>query len=76
MFGFRPRPLAFHDIPDDHKTSLESADPFMEVPSGPGASNNDRHFIVIAPVSDDKTNMVVRASEEVAKAVMDRSKPV
>ena len=36
----------------------------MEVPSGPGASNDDPHVIAIAPISDDETDIGFRASEE------------
>ena len=36
----------------------------MEVSSGPGASHDGRHFIVIAPISDDETDVGFRASED------------
>ena len=36
----------------------------MEVSSGTGASNDGRHFIVIAAISDDETDVGFRASED------------
>ena len=44
--------------------SPEGSDPIAEVPSGPGASNGDRHFSDIAPMSDDQTNVRFRESAE------------
>ena len=36
----------------------------MEVPSGPGASSDDPHVIVIAPISDNDTAVGLRASDD------------